>query len=197
VRLAVDLVEMPRHDGHVLRRGTGDREGDQVGERDPLPGLLELLAPAVERGDGQRAERRRGRNGPRLVHVAGEHRGGALDQRGAGGLRRRGGGAVGRSVGLGGPAAAVRGGEHVVLADPPGRPGTAHGAEVDAMSGGDPAGHRRGAQVVGGAAVAASPAGRGRARRLGSRSGGLPPAVARAGGDARDDLPDGHRLDRR
>ena len=194
VRLAVDLVEVPRHDGHLLRRGAGDGEGDQVGEGDPLAGLLELLAPAVERGDGQRAERRRGRDGPRLVHVAGEHRGGALDQRGAGGLRGRGRRAVGRTLGLGGPAAAVRGGEHVVLADPPGGPGAAHGAEVDAVGGGDPAGHRRGAQVVrrrGGFRV---PGRARRARRLGSRGGGLPRAVARAGGDARDDLPDGHRL---
>ena len=90
VRLAVDLVEVARHHRHLLRGRARDRVGDQVGEGDLVAGLLELLAPRVERRDRDRAEGGRGRDGARLVHVAGEHRRGALDELGAGGLRRGG-----------------------------------------------------------------------------------------------------------
>ena len=104
VRLAADLLERARHHRHLLRGGAGDRVGDQVREGDALAGLLEQLAAAVERRDGERPERGRGRHRARLVHVAREHRAGALDQRGLGG----GGGRAG-AVGLGG--------QHVGLGD--------------------------------------------------------------------------------
>ncbi len=90
VRLAVDLLEVVRHHRHLLGRRARDRVRDQVRERDALAGVLELLAARVERGDGERAERGRGRHLARLVHVAGEHRRGALDLGRAG--RPRGGG---------------------------------------------------------------------------------------------------------
>ncbi len=80
VRLAVDLGEVRRHDRHLLGRRARDRVRDQVREGDLLAGALELLAVAVERGDGEGAERGRGRDLPRLVHVAGEHRARALEQ---------------------------------------------------------------------------------------------------------------------
>ena len=82
VRLAVDLGEVMGHHRHLLGGGAGDRVGDQVGEGDLVAGGLELLAARVERGDGERAERGGGRDRPRLVHVAREHRRRALDQRG-------------------------------------------------------------------------------------------------------------------
>ena len=173
VRLAVDLGEVARHDRHLLGRGAGDRVGDQVGEGDPLAGLLELLAAAVERGDGDRAERGRGRDRARLVHVAGEHRARALEQRGAGGLRGR-----GRRRPFGG-GAAVRGGEHVGLADPPGGAGAVH-----ARRGRRRGRRRRGAATgvtfrpSGVAAVAASPAGRG--ALVGSGAGVARPSAAPA-----------------
>ena len=73
VRLAVDVGEVVGHHRRVVLRGEGDGVGDQVRERDPLAGVLELLAAAVHRRDGDRAERGRGRDRPALVHVAGEH----------------------------------------------------------------------------------------------------------------------------
>ena len=79
VRLAVALVEVVGHHRHVLLDGQRDRVGDQVGERDLLAAVLELLAPAVHRRDGHRAERGRRRDRAALVHVAGEHRRAALD----------------------------------------------------------------------------------------------------------------------
>ena len=91
VRLAVDLGEVVGHDRHLLGGRARDRVGDQVREGDLVAGVLELLAPRVERRDGDRAERGRGRDRPRLVHVAREHRRRALDQRGV----LRGGGAAG------------------------------------------------------------------------------------------------------
>ena len=81
VRLAVDLGEVDRHHRHLLGRRAGDRVRDQVREGDAVAGLLELLAARVEVGDGEGAEGRRGRDRARLVHVAGEHRAGALEQR--------------------------------------------------------------------------------------------------------------------
>ena len=89
VRLAVDLLEGAGHDRHLLGRGARDRVGDQVGEGDALALGLELLAALVERRDGDGAERRRGRDRARLVHVAGEHRAGALERGGLGGGGRR------------------------------------------------------------------------------------------------------------
>ena len=62
VRLAVDLLEGARHDRHLLGGRACDRVGDQVREGDALAGLLELLAAGVERRDGERAERGRGRD---------------------------------------------------------------------------------------------------------------------------------------
>ena len=90
VRLAVLLVEVPRHHRHLLRRRARDRVGDEMRERDLVPRLLELAAAGVEHRDGERAERGRGRHGARLVHVAREHRRGALDLLCARGLRRPG-----------------------------------------------------------------------------------------------------------
>ena len=88
VRLAVDLGEVVGHHRHLLGRGARDRVGDQVREGDLVAGGLELLAARVEHRDGERAERGGGRDRPRLVHVAGEHRRGALDERGVLGRRR-------------------------------------------------------------------------------------------------------------
>ena len=105
VRLAVDLVEVVGHDRHLLGRGAGDRVGDQVGERDLVAGVLELLAAGVERRDGDRAERGGGRDRPRLVHVAGEHRRGALDERGVLAAAPRPCPLVAEDVGLHDPAA--------------------------------------------------------------------------------------------
>ena len=128
VRLAVDLGEGVGHDRHLLGRRARDRVGDQVREGDLLAGLLELLAAAVERGDGDRAERGRGRDRARLVHVAREHRAGALEQ-----LRRVVLGGRGRRAVLGG-------GEHVGLGDAPGGAGALDRVEVDAVGGGDAGG---------------------------------------------------------
>ena len=122
-----------RHHRHLLGRGARDRVGDQVREGDLLAGLLELLAAAVERGDGDRAERGRGRDRARLVHVAREHRAGALEQLRAPRPWRRGGRR----------AVAVGGGEHVGLGDAPGGPGALDRVEVDAVGGGDAGGDGR------------------------------------------------------
>ncbi len=140
VRLAVDLGERARHHRHLLGRGAGDRVGDQVGEGDALAGVLELLAAAVERGDRDRAERGRGRDRARLVHVAREHRACALQERGAVGL------AVGGRRRLG---VAVGGGQHVGLGDAPGGAAALDGVEIDAVGGGDASGHGGDVGVVG------------------------------------------------
>ena len=142
VRLAVDLGERARHHRHLLGGGAGDRVGDQVGEGDLLAGLLELLAAAVERGDGDRAERGRGRDRARLVHVAREHRAGALEQR----ARPR---ACRWSPAVGRGGAAVGGGQHVGLGDAPGGAAALDRAEVDAVGGGDAGGDRRDLRAVG------------------------------------------------
>ena len=75
VRLAVDLGEVMRHHRHLLGRGARDRVGDQVREGDACgrPSLSSLRR-RVERRDGERAERGRGRDRARLVHVPREHR---------------------------------------------------------------------------------------------------------------------------
>ena len=79
--------------GIVLGRRARDRVRDQVREGDAVAGLLELLAARVEVGDGEGAEGRRGRDLPRLVHVAREHRARALEQ-GLLAAGRRGAGAL-------------------------------------------------------------------------------------------------------
>ena len=140
VRLAVDLGEVARHHRHLLRRRAGDRVGDQVREGDLVAGLLELLAAGVERRDGDRAERGRGRDGARLVHVAGEHRRRALEQRGAGGLGGRGGGR---------PFAPLAAASTSSLPMRPSGPRALDAAEVDAVGGGDALGHGRDARAVG------------------------------------------------
>ena len=91
VGLAVDLLEVVGHHRHVVGGDPGDRVGDQVGEGDPLAAVLELLAPLVERGHGEGAERGGGRDGAALVHVARQRGAAALDElRGLGPARPRG-----------------------------------------------------------------------------------------------------------
>ena len=121
-----------------------------------MAGVLELLAAAVERRDGERAEGGRGRDRARLVHVAREHRARALEQRGALGLAAR-GGRLGRGRG------AVAGGQHVGLRDAAGGAGALHAGEVDAVGGGDAGGDRR--DLV--------PSGHARRVTRGARRGGL------------------------
>ena len=104
VRLAINLGEVVCHHRHLVGRDARDRVGDQVRERDPAAGLLELLAALVERRDGKRAERGRGRNRAALLHVASERGARALDQ------LRPGGHLGGRGWGCG---SAVADGEHV------------------------------------------------------------------------------------
>ena len=124
----------------------GDRVGDQVREGDPLARVLELLAAPLERGDGERAERGRGRDRAALVHVAGERGGATLDQLGAGGLgcRRR------RLAAVAGPP--LPGGQHVGLGDPAAARAAVHAGEIDPLLGGDAPRDRRdvGAVVHGG-----------------------------------------------
>ena len=76
-RLAVALLEGAHHHRPLLGR-LHDRPGDQVGEGDLHPALVELpverLALRVERVDGDRPERGRGRNLPTLVHRLSQHR---------------------------------------------------------------------------------------------------------------------------
>ena len=170
VRLAVDRVEVVRHHGQVGRR-PHDRIGDQVRERDPPAGGLELLATGVERRHGERPERGRGRDRAALVHVAGEYRGAAAQL-----LRRAGAvGLLGRALGRrGGRAATFERDEDIVLADA--TPGAAAGdrAQVDAVGGRDPARDgRRGDVAVGG--------GLGRRWRRGVGGAGAVPGRRRLG----------------
>ena len=132
VRLAVDLAERARHDRHLLGRRAGDRVGDQVGEGDAVAGLLELLAAGVERRDGDRAERGGGRDRPRLVHVAREHRARALEQR--------------ASSAAGAPFSAASTSAFEIR---PAGPGALDLREVDAERVGHPGGHRRDLDLVG------------------------------------------------
>ena len=83
VGLAVDLGEVVAHHVHLLGRA-GDRVGDQMGEGDLAGARLELLAAAVQDGDGQRAEACRRRDRAGLVHVAGQRCGAASHRLGAG-----------------------------------------------------------------------------------------------------------------
>ena len=136
VGLAVDVGEVVGHHRHLLGRGARDRVGDQVGEGDLVAGVLELLAPPVERGDGEGAERGGGRDRPRLVHVAGEHRRRALDERGV--LLRRG------RRGL-----AVAAVEDVGLHDATAGAAAVHVREVDALGLGHAARDRGDADPVG------------------------------------------------
>ena len=131
VGLAVDLLEVVGHHRHVVGGDLGDGVGDQVGEGDPLAPVLELLAPLVERGHGQRAERGGRRDRAALVHVAGQRGAAALDELSPG-RRRRGGGGWG----------AVATVEHIGLGDTAAPGGTLDRREVDALSGRDAAGHR-------------------------------------------------------
>ena len=177
--LAVALVEVMGHHRHLLGRRARDRVGDEVGERDALARLLELLAPAVEGGDGHRSERGRGRDRARLVHVAGEHRRAAAQR-------------LGDGLGGGGGRRAVLA-EHVGLGDPPARPGALDLREVHALGGGDAAGD--------GGDMGNIPR-----QSLGSclrelawgsfarRCGGTRFRGGGAHAHARDDLPDGHRV---
>ncbi len=94
LRLAVAAPERGR-DGRDLARRAGQREGDDVGERDLLGAALRLergveLGPArFERADVQGPERGRDRDGQRLLHVGGQGRDRALEV-GHLGLGRRG-----------------------------------------------------------------------------------------------------------
>ena len=142
VRLAVDLgVRAPHH--RPLAGRLDDRPGDQVRERDLHAALLECpvdrLALGVERVDGQRPERGRGRHRPALVHRLGEHRRGAPQRLGLALHGRRGGGsravAVGRS-------------EHVLLGHLAARARALDGGDVDPLRRRHAAGHRGGAAVV-------------------------------------------------
>ncbi len=143
---------MVGHHRHVLGGGARDRIRDQVREGDALPGVLELLAARVERRDGERAERRRGRDRAALVHVASERRGAAFER-----LRASRAAAL---MGLPGPRwrrprrrrRSRRGREHVRLGDP-----AAAGGAVRQRSGRRPARRRHGGR---------------RARRLRILSGG-------------------------
>ncbi len=177
VRLAVDLLERARHRRHLLGAGARDRVGDQVREGDAPAGRLELLAAAVERGDRDRAEGRGGRHGARLVHVAREHRAGALER-----LRLRGCGGRARAVGLRG--------QHVGLGDAPRGAASLELRGVDAERGGDAGGDRGDLHALG--------RGRGRRARLrpcrGRRLGSLGRRCAGAVGGRQpgDHLSDGH-----
>ena len=100
--------------------GQGDGIGDQVRERDAQAGVLELLAPAVHRRDGDRAERGRGRDRPALVHVAGEHARAAAERlRGPAG-RRGGGRGAGAGVAVAGPPLAAVARTSALVMRPPG-----------------------------------------------------------------------------
>ena len=185
VRLAVDLGEVRRHHRHLLGRRARDRVRDQVREGDPVAGLLELLAARVEVGDGEGAERRRGRDRARLVHVAGEHRARALEQ----GLLAAVGAAAPRRGG-----AVLLEGEHVGLADAPVGAGALDLREVDARA------RRRRAAATGvtfrpsGVRIGLGVAGRTRSRsaRASARpAAGAAPLPRR---HPRDDLADVHRV---
>ena len=182
VRLAVDLGEVVGHHRHLLGRGARDRVGDQVGEGDLVAGVLELLAAGVERRDGERAERGGGRDRPRLVHVAGEHRRGALDERGVlggGGRRRRPCRCPCRRRARR-PSDAAAGAAALDV------------GEVDALGLGDAARDRRDADAVGAGPPSACASGSG---ALGGRPRGAAPAGGRcavAGLHAPDDLADRH-----
>ena len=89
VGLAVDLLEVVGHHRHVVGGHARDGVGDQVGEGDPLAAVLELLAPLVERGHGQGAERGGRRDRAALVHVAGQRGAAALDSCAPAGRRGR------------------------------------------------------------------------------------------------------------
>ena len=140
VRLAVDLGEVVGHDRHVRRPHARDRVGDQMGERDPVARVLELLATLVERGHGHRPERGGGRDRAALVHVAGQGRGPSPER-----LRFSYGGGPfrGRLFGFGCRGRAVAGcRQHVGLGDPPAAGGPDDAPEVDPLAGGDPPGDR-------------------------------------------------------
>ncbi len=127
MRLAVDLDEVVGHHRHVFGRAR-DRVGDQVRERDLAPGRLQLLAPAVERRHGERAEARRRRDRARLLHVARERRRAALHQFRLG---ARAGAVARRRLGARRAVAGRR--EHVGLRDPPGRPAAGDARQIDAL----------------------------------------------------------------
>ena len=123
-RLAVALLEGPHHHREVLGR-LDDRPGDEVGEGDLQPALLQhhvdRLALRVERVDRDRPERGRRRHRPALVHRLGQHR-----RRPPQLLRLAG------SRGSGAVAAAVPGSEHVLLGDLRTRATTANRSKIDA-----------------------------------------------------------------
>ena len=178
MRLPVDLVEVVRHDRHLLGRRARDRVGDEVREGDLVARRLQLAAARVHRRDGHRAQRGRGRDLARGLHVAREHRRAALELGGAGG---RGARAPRRAAAAAGRPARSLGGEHVGLRDPPGGAAAVHRGDVDALGGGDAARDGRGvAPLPSWAAVAAAAAGRRRARP-GAAPGGAAARARRCG----------------
>ncbi len=141
LRLAVLLDVRARHHRPV-GGGSDDRPRDQVGEGDLHPALaqggVERLALGVEDVHGQGAERGRGRHRPALVHRLGEDRGRAAQRL-----------ALAAIDGRGRRAGAVGGRQDVLLDDLAAGPGALHGADVEALGGGDAAGDGGGAAVAG------------------------------------------------
>ena len=139
-RLVLAKLERAAHHRELLGR-LDDRPGDQMGERDLHPAVLEhaVERPAlgVERVDGDRPERCRRRDLPALVHRLREHRGGAAERLRLPGCRRR----------RRGRGAVALGRQNVGLDDLPARAGALDRAERDAAVGGDPPGDGGGAVV--------------------------------------------------
>ena len=139
VRLAIDLGEVVAHHRHVVGRAR-DRVGDQVREGHLALGRLQLAPARVEHGDGERAEARGRGYRPRLLHVAGERRGAALQQLGArpGSCRGLAVGGVGQAPGT----VAGGGGQHVGLGDAPRRTAAGDARKVHALCRRRACGHR-------------------------------------------------------
>ncbi len=139
--LAVAFLEGADHHRDLFGR-LDDRPGDEVGEGSLQPALFELrvdrLALGVERVDGDRPERGRGRDRPTLVHRFGEHRRGPPQR-----LLLAGGGS-GRAV-TGAVAAAPI--EHVLLGDLATKPGRRQPRKADPLRFRHPARDRRGFDV--------------------------------------------------
>ena len=128
VRLAVDLLVVAGHHRPLLG-GLDDRPGDQVGEADLHPALLEhavqRLALGVEGVDREGAERGRRRDRAALLHRLGQHRRGPAQ-------------GLGLAVERGGAAAAPcrrRGREHVGLGHLAAGAGALDRAEADPVRG--------------------------------------------------------------
>ena len=187
VRLALDERVVVAHHRH-LGGGAHDRVGDQVGERDLAARCLELAASRVEHGHRERAEARRGRDLARGLHVAGERGRPASQQLRARALAR------GHLCGCvaGRDRAGARGREDVGLGDAPSGPATGDPLQRDALGCSRARGDRRDPDTL-------RDAGGGAGGRSGGRLGGRSGCGARrlrsgSDGDARDHLPDRHRL---